>query len=45
MKIPKIVAVHISLEYQEEIAEQIAAVADELSVDLSPGHEGMELEV
>jgi ribonuclease BN (tRNA processing enzyme) len=45
LKIPKIVAVHISLEYQEEIAEQMAAVADEMSVDLAPGYEGMELEV
>lgn len=39
------VAVHISLEYQDEIMEQIASVAEELSIDLIPGYEDMELEV
>ena len=45
LEIPKMVAVHISLEYQAEIDEQIASVAEELSIDLTPGDEGMELEV
>ena len=34
----------MSLEHQDEIVEQIASVAQELSIDLTPGHEDMELE-
>jgi ribonuclease BN (tRNA processing enzyme) len=45
LQVPKMVAVHISLEYQDEIMEQIASVAEELSIDLIPGYEDMELEV
>ena len=43
--VPKLVAVHISLEFQEEIEEQIASVARELSIDLTAGREEMELVV
>lgn len=45
IRLPKMVAVHMSLEYESEIVEQIASVAKELSIDLTPGHEDMELEV
>ncbi|MCH7778300.1 MAG: hypothetical protein IH878_17490 [Gemmatimonadetes bacterium] len=45
IRLPKMVAVHMSLEHQDEIVEQIASVAEELSIDLTPGHEDMELEV
>lgn len=45
IRLPKIVVVHMSLEHQDEIEEQIASVAKELSIDLTPGYEDMELEV
>lgn len=45
IRLPKMVAVHMSLEHQDEIVEQIASMAEELSIDLTPGHEGMELVV
>ena len=45
IRLPKMVAVHMSLEHQDEIVEEIASVAKELSIDLTPGHEDMELEV
>ena len=45
IQLPRMVVVHMSLEHQGEIEEQIASVAEELSIDLAPGHEDMELEV
>ena len=45
IQVPEMVAVHISLEYQDEIVDQVASVAKELSIDLTPGYEDMELEV
>ena len=45
LQVPKLVVVHMSLEHQDEIVEQLASVAKELSIDLAPGYEDMELEI
>ena len=39
--LPRIVPVHVSLTYWEEVAEDLKSVTTELGVDLTPGYEDM----
>lgn len=41
IKLPKIVPVHMSLQHQDELNEELSAVATELGIDLTPGYENM----
>jgi ribonuclease BN (tRNA processing enzyme) len=45
VNLPKMVAVHMDPQYQRELVGQVSALADELGVDLTPGHEGMQVVV
>ena len=38
---PRVVAVHLSPEHHEELVGELAVLAAELGVDLTPGHQGM----
>ncbi len=41
----RIVAVHISAKHREEVVRELAILAEDLGVDLTPGYEGMFIEV
>jgi len=41
--LPKVVAVHMNLPLEAEIAAELAGIAGELSCDISLAHEGMEI--
>ena len=41
--LPQIVPVHLSYEYREEIAEELAHAGSQLGIDLVPGLEDTEL--
>ena len=41
VELPKIVAVHMSVEDQEEVIEELGSVSTELGIELTPGHEDM----
>ncbi len=43
VKLPKIVPVHLSLQEQDEIHEELSGVGKALDVDLTPGYEDMML--
>ncbi|MFQ6028095.1 MAG: MBL fold metallo-hydrolase [Dehalococcoidia bacterium] len=45
LTLPRMVAVHLSPEHQEELVGELAVLAEELGIDLTPGHEGMLVEV
>ncbi len=39
--LPRIIPVHVSLTYREEVAEDLKSVTTELGIDLTPGYEDM----
>ena len=43
IQLPKIVPVHLSLQDQDELQQELSAVAAELGIDLTPGYEDMML--
>ena len=43
VRLPKIVPVHMSLQDQDELRQELSAVATELGVDLTPSYENMML--
>ena len=45
LSLPRMVAVHVSPEVREELVGELAALAADLGVDLTPGHEGMVVEL
>jgi ribonuclease BN (tRNA processing enzyme) len=42
---PRVVAVHLSVEHQPEITEEIAALSQEMEIEVEIGYEGMRLVV
>ncbi len=42
---PRIVCVHINPKYEREVHAELAALSDELKIDIVPGHEGMVIEL
>ncbi|MFQ6027137.1 MAG: MBL fold metallo-hydrolase [Dehalococcoidia bacterium] len=38
---PRMVAVHLSPAHQQELVDELAVLAEDLGIDLAPGHEGM----
>ena len=43
VRLPRIVPVHLSIQEQDEIHEELSAVASALDIDLTPGYEDMML--
>lgn len=44
LRIPRIVPVHLGVQYQAELANELSAEAERLGIDLKPGHEDMIIE-
>ena len=43
--LPRVVAVHMNPDLEKEIVRELAAVAAELNADITPAHEGMEIQL
>ena len=41
--LPRVIAIHMALPYEDEIREEVAQVAEELGADISLGYEDMEV--
>lgn len=41
VKLPRIVPVHLGVQYQAELVDELSAEGDRLGIDLQPGHEDM----